>query len=140
MHITTIIYENFRRYWHDQKSLKVNTASGTTLGPIGITSLELNIDDQISVHNFIICTKLKQALFLGHNVAQRYRIGIDWDIYGPLFLRHEGKKIATSMKMTNPGQCMIAFLETPSDKPQDTDQELFLMANHTATRHTTTFQ
>ena len=29
------------------KSLKVNTASGTLLGPIVITPLELNTDDQI---------------------------------------------------------------------------------------------
>ena len=28
-----------------KKTLKVNTASGTTLGPIGIAPLELSIDD-----------------------------------------------------------------------------------------------
>ena len=37
-----------------KKSLKVNTASGTTLGPIRITPLKLNTDDQSFVHNFII--------------------------------------------------------------------------------------
>ena len=49
------------------KSLKVNTASGVVLGSIGITHLELNIDDQIFVYNFIMCTKLKQPLILGLN-------------------------------------------------------------------------
>ena len=29
-----------------KKPLKVNTASGSTLGPIGIACLELKIDDQ----------------------------------------------------------------------------------------------
>ena len=29
-----------------RKPLKVNTASGATLGPIGITSLDLNIEEQ----------------------------------------------------------------------------------------------
>ena len=82
----------------------MTTTSGTTLGPIGITPLELNIDDQIFVHNFIIYTKVKQPLILGINFAQRYRIGIDWDIYRALILRHEGKKIVTSMKTTTSGQ------------------------------------
>ena len=28
----------------------------------------------------------------GTQFVQRYRIRIDWDMYGTLFLRHEGKK------------------------------------------------
>ena len=36
------------------------------------------------------------------------------------------------MKMNNSGQWAISFLETPSGKPQETGQELCLMANHTA--------
>ena len=63
-----------------KKPLKVNTASRTTLGPIGIAPLELNIDDKKIVHNFIMCTNLKQHLILGLDFTQRYRIGIDWDI------------------------------------------------------------
>ena len=108
-----------------QKSLKVNTASGTTLGPIGITSLELNIDDQICVHNFIICTKLKQPLIMGLNFAQRYQIGMDWDMYGTSFLRHEGKNIDISMKTTNPDQWTIAFLETSSENHKDMWEIMF---------------
>ena len=76
----------------------MNTASGTTLGQIGIYPSKLNIDDQICVHNFIICTKLKQPLIFRLNFNQRYWTGIDWDMSGTLFLRHEGKKIATFMK------------------------------------------
>ena len=68
-----------------KKPLKVNTASGTTLGPIQIAPLELNTDDQNFVHNFVVCTKLKQHLILGLDFAQRYRIGMDWDMYGKLF-------------------------------------------------------
>ena len=40
-------------------------------------------------------------------------------MYGTLFLRCECKKIATFMKMTNSGQWMIPFLETPSVIPQE---------------------
>ena len=80
-----------------KKHLKVNMASGATLGPIGIIPLELNIDDQNFLHNFVVCTKLKYHLVLGLNFTQRYRTGLDWDMYGKLFLRSEGKIITTSM-------------------------------------------
>ena len=60
-----------------------------------------------------MCTTLKQ-LFLGLDFAQRYRIGIDWDMYGKLFLRCEGKK-------------------TPSGKQYEIDQKLHLMTNNTFT-------
>ena len=36
--------------------------------------------------------KWKQHLILGLDFAQRYRLGIDWDMNGKLFLRNEGKK------------------------------------------------
>ena len=76
-----------------RKQLKVNTVSGATLGPIGIAPLELNIDDQSFMHNFNVCaSKLKQHLILGLDFAQRYRIGIDWDMTRKLFLRCEVKK------------------------------------------------
>ena len=45
-----------------KKPLKVNTVTGATLGPIGIVQLELNIHDENFLHNFIVCTKLKQNL------------------------------------------------------------------------------
>ena len=66
-----------------QKSLKVNTASGTT---IGIGPLELNIDNHVSMHNYIICTKLKQPLIMKLDFAKKYGIGVDWVVYGTLFL------------------------------------------------------
>ena len=75
--------------------------SRAILGPTGVAPLELSIDNQNFVHNFIVCTKLKQHLILGLDFAQRYRIGIDWNTYGKLFLRCEGKQIATSMKANN---------------------------------------
>ena len=45
--------------------------------------------------------KIGTTLILGLNFVQRYRVEIEWGIYGTSFLRHEGKKIATSMKMAN---------------------------------------
>ena len=36
-----------------KKPLKVNIAGGTTLGPIGIALLDLNIDDQNFAHNLL---------------------------------------------------------------------------------------
>ena len=80
-------------------SLQVNTASGTTLDPIGIIPLILDINEHMFMHNFIICKKLKQSLIIGLDVAQCHKIRVDWDAYGTLVLRHEGKKIVTTIKM-----------------------------------------
>ena len=85
--------------------------SGATLGPIGIAPLDLNIEEQYFTNNLVVCTKLKQHLILGIDFAQRYKIGIDWDVNGKLFLRGEGKKIASSLKTINSEQQMIASLK-----------------------------
>ena len=81
---------------------------GATLGLIGTASLELNLDYQKFMHNFIVCTKLKEHLNLGLDFAKRYKIGIGWYIYGKLFLQHKGKKIASAMKTNHFGKCTIA--------------------------------
>ena len=82
----------------------MNTTSQATLGPIGIAPPDGNVDEQNFMYNFIVCTKLKQNLILGLDFTQRYKIGINWDINGKLFLRHGGKKIATSLKTNDSGQ------------------------------------
>ena len=84
MHISTNIHEN-SKYNMIKKPLKVNTVRRATLRPIGIASLELNIDNQNFTHNILVCSKLKQHQILGLHFTQRYRIGIDWDMYGKLF-------------------------------------------------------
>ena len=70
---------------------------------------------------------------MGLDFTQRYRIGIDWDRYGKLFLRYKGKKIATSTKTINLEQWTIAFLETSPGKQHETDQKLCLITNNTIT-------
>ena len=77
-----------------RKPLKVNAASRATLSPIGIAPINLNIEEQNFTHNFIVCSKLKQHVMLGLDFALRYKISIDLDTNGKLFLRCEGKKIA----------------------------------------------
>ena len=76
---------NFGQIKMIKKPLKVNTAGGATLGPIGIALIEVSIDDHNFVHNFIVCTQLKKHLILGLDFTQRYRIGIDWDIMQIVF-------------------------------------------------------
>ena len=62
MHIATNVQKFSDKVNMIKKPLKVDTASRATLGPIGITLLELNISDQNFADNFIVCTKLKQRL------------------------------------------------------------------------------
>ena len=60
-----------------RKTLRVNTASGTTLGPIGIVHLAMNIEEHSFKHNFIICTELKQPLIIALDFALRYKLEVD---------------------------------------------------------------
>ena len=71
-----------------------------------------------------MCTELKQNLILELDFTQRYRIGIDWYMCGKLFLRHEGKKIATPMKTNNLELWAIASLEISAGKQNKTEQKL----------------
>ena len=116
-----------------KKPLKLNTASRATSATIGIAPIVLSIDDQNFTCNFIVCIKLKQHLILGLDFVQRYRIGIDWDMHGKLFLRSEGKKMATSMKIYNLEHQTIASLEISAGKQNETAQKLHLITNNTAT-------
>ena len=61
------------------KILHVNTASGTTSGPLGLMPLIMNTEEHSFKHNFIICMKLKQTFIIGLDFAQRYKVDVDWD-------------------------------------------------------------
>ena len=96
--------------------MKVNTASRALLHGIGIALLDLNKEEQNFIHNFVMCTKIKQHLISGLDFTQRYKIGIDWDINRKLFLRCKGKMIDSSLKTINSGQWMIAALKIATDE------------------------
>ena len=94
-------------------SLQVNTASGTTVDPIGIDPLIFGINDHMFINNFIICKTLKHPLTIGLDFAQWYRIGVGQDAYGTLFLIYKGKKITTIMRKDNQCQPLVALLDIP---------------------------
>ena len=54
-------------------------------------------------------------------------------MYEKLFLRCEGKKIATFMKTNDLKQWTIASLEIPVGKQHETHQKLHLITNNTVT-------
>ena len=58
----------------------------------------MNIEEHSFRHNVIICTKLKEPLMIGLDFAQRYRLGVDRDTSGTLYIQLNGWKIATKIK------------------------------------------
>ena len=99
---------------------------------MGIAPLDLNIEQKFT-HNFIVCTKLKQHFILGSDLAQRYKISIDWDINAKLFLGCKGKKIATSLKASGSGKGTVASLKISTDEQNETDKKIPLIATATVT-------
>ena len=57
-----------------------------TSGPIGKVQLSMNIEEHSFKHNLIIYIKLKQPLIIGLDFAQRYKLGVDWNTSGTLYL------------------------------------------------------
>ena len=45
---------------------------------------------------------MEQPLIEILDFSQRYKIGVEWNAYGTLFLRYKGKKIVTVIKKGNP--------------------------------------
>ena len=74
------------------KTQRVNTASGTMLGLIGIVPLIMDIKEYSLKHNFIICMKLKQPSIRWLDIAKTYKLGVDWDASVILYLWHDGWK------------------------------------------------
>ena len=60
--------------------------------------------------------------------VQRYKIGINWNINGQLFLRHKGKKIAWGqLTMDN------SLTKISTDEENETEQKLHLIITNTVT-------
>ena len=82
---------------------------GTSVCSKGIAKVTLKINDKQFEHSFIVCQNLKQPLLFGMDFTQNYRIGIDWDHNGVLYLRHRGRKLISEWSngsISNPN-CMI---------------------------------
>ena len=52
---------------------------------------------------------------------------------GKLFLRFEGRQIASSMETNKFGQLIIALLKISTDEQNDTEQKLYLVTTNTVT-------
>ena len=63
-----------------KKALQVNTANGTSLGPVGLVQMTMKIEEHSFRHNFNMCTKVKQHLIIGLDFAQRCILGYFWTI------------------------------------------------------------
>ena len=67
---------------------------------------------------------------MGIAFAQRYKTGIDWDVYGTLFLGYKGKMIATAMKNGSPCQQSVALLEPlVANKKARNERKCFITNN-----------
>ena len=83
---------------------------------------------------------IETALIVGLNFVQCYKIGDDCNAYGTLFLRHEGKMIATAMKIGNQYQPFAILLEMPVADKHAGDERKHVVTNRTITFHLIMYQ
>ena len=72
-----------------EMQLHVGQADGMSLCPIGIVTVNLEINDKQFEHTFIVCQNLQQPLLFGMDLTQNYIIGIDLDHNGVSYLRQQ---------------------------------------------------
>ena len=75
--------------------LKVQQADGqTSLQPMGIAIITIQLHQHVFTHPFIVCNKLHQQMLLGLDFAGLNEIGFDWGSEtGQVYLRYKGKPI-----------------------------------------------
>ena len=71
----------------------VRSANGSNLGLIGIAKGSLLLVAHEFEHKFIVCKYLLHPVVLGLDFAQDFRVGIDWNYQGHLYLHKDLKSL-----------------------------------------------
>ena len=74
----------------------MNTFICKDIHSITIVMVNLEISDRQFEHTIIKFQNFQQSLLFGMDFTQNYRIGIDWDHNGVLYLRHQGRKFISA--------------------------------------------
>ena len=77
-----------------EMQLQVGQTDSTSLCPIGIVMVNLEINYKQFEHTIILCQNLQQQLMcVRMDFPQNCRIGINWNHNGISYLRHQGRKL-----------------------------------------------
>ena len=72
-------------------TVKLNTANGSLMTPLGMTALHLRIADFKFTHNFVNCNRLPHTeLFLGVDIQKKFSISNTWDKKN-CYIQRDGK-------------------------------------------------
>ena len=78
--------------------LKVTTASGESIAPVGMIECPFTIGEKNFSHNFIICEKMRRPMILGFDFLMRHRIGTGWCPEGKFMLQSQNQPLVESIE------------------------------------------
>ena len=121
-------YKNVDKVDIIRKTLGVNTARRTTLGPIGIVHLTMNIEEHSFKHSFIICTKLKQSLIIDRLYSKVQNRGRRRHLWNIIF-----KIRQTKNSYCNTERQVMTIYETKLTEKQETNEKSHVVTENTVT-------
>ena len=74
----------------------MSLADGSDLGPIGIILCSFILGAQKLEHKFVECKSLLHPFLLGLDFAPEFRVGMDWNSQGQLYLYQDHKPLTYS--------------------------------------------
>ena len=73
-------------------SIHLNTVDGSPMTALGITALQLQIEDFKFSHNFIICDRLPNTeILFGIDVHKKFPLSYPWDLERNCYIQKEGR-------------------------------------------------
>ena len=79
-----------------EKHLRVGQVDGSRLGLKGLVNLLIEIKSNQFEHLFIVCPNLKQPLLFEMDLAQWYKIRVDWNHTRASYLWYKGRQLMSA--------------------------------------------
>ena len=81
--------------------LKVTSASGANLGPLGQCDLTFRLGNKEFTDRFIVLQDICRNIISGLNWKYNYRISCNWNVNGQQYITHNNKFLCTSTASSN---------------------------------------
>ena len=119
--------------------IQLNTADGSPMTALGITTLQLRIADFKFSHNFIICDRLPNTgILFGINVQKEFTLSYDWDQERDCYILKESRFLTYTRNCEQKANVAIvkSTLKTP---PRHNGIVPMKIKGHTIKGHTSYF-
>ena len=102
---------NFPNIQFDPLVVQLKCANGSSLKPVGMAKVLLQIGGKTFPFSFTVCAKLQRNIIVGVDLTSFYRIGFDYTTLGTPFLRHKNSTLVIQKVENELLDPMVAQIE-----------------------------